>query len=729
VAISEVMYHPVLENDAQDNHEFVELHNPSTSAISLAGWRLALGGQAAFRFPAGAAIDGGKYLVVARNRQALLALPGPRPEDVMGDYPGQLDNGGEEVVLLDGDGGRVDFVKYDDQPPWPVGADALGAGRAWFPPGEYEKHQYRGRSLERRSFTVAATEPRNWEASPLGGGTPGRANSISGEPAAVVMSLTAGGRDGLTVQKGERARIKVELSAGAASELAVEMFVDDLGRPDDQEPKTLVPMAAAGGAYTAELPVLPERAIVRYRIVGKRGGGARETLSPRAGDPFAFHALYVQPDPPLPAHSYQLFINPAEWSRLWTNLGGGPNAGCELNPTWDARAPAVVVHEGRVYDVLVRYQGSRYQRRNGFTLPPFPAGTGPTQPPELKALSWRMSFPSSRRWRAADGSKRGTVTLNKQHQACPGVLNLLESKLHWAAGVRTQRLRFARLYLNGTYYHYMMEVEDVDEDLLEKTAPAGAALGDLFKVDGAVDDNQGPWGRGNFRPLAPNGACPARWSPLDRYRFTYERQSLEWKDGTPAGHDDLIRTIEQLAPLYAAAKASGDFTPVRGFLEAHFDVPQLLTQWAIRNFAGVWDDGVHNLYLYRRATDGKYEGLPADFDLDFGGSGSITRPPTLPLFVGEEGAGFDPPGGVSFLKSALVKAFRTELRARLAELVGGVLGRESVLGLLGEAMAEWDQRAWDESPAMGKCDVAARVAGARAWLEARYAFLAQQGIK
>src|SRR5687767_3684319 len=33
VAISEVMYHPPLEDDLVDNHEFVELHNPSGREI------------------------------------------------------------------------------------------------------------------------------------------------------------------------------------------------------------------------------------------------------------------------------------------------------------------------------------------------------------------------------------------------------------------------------------------------------------------------------------------------------------------------------------------------------------------------------------------------------------------------------------------------------------------------------------------------------------------------
>jgi spore coat protein CotH len=292
--------------------------------------------------------------------------------------------------------------------------------------------------------------------------------------------------------------------------------------------------------------------------------------------------------------------------------------------------------------------------------------------------------------------------------------------------VRTQRFRFARLYVNGRYYQYTMEVEDIDEDLLGKTGGPGATVGDLFKSDGAVDDNQGPWGKGNFRPLAPNASCPTRWSKLDRYRTTYERQTHEWKAADPSGHQELIQMIEALPPLYEAAKISGDWTAVRAFLEQRFDVPQLLSLYAVRNFAGAWDDGSHNYYLYKRPEDGKYQVLPQDFDLEFGGYG---RSPSASIFIGEEGAGEDPVGGVNWLKSAVIKAFRAELRARFAELLGTVLAEKNVVDQLNQALASWDPGSWQEAPALGKCDANARVNAARTWLTARYAHLATLGLR
>jgi hypothetical protein len=728
VVISELMYHPVLENDAEDGHEFIELHNLSDgpAKVSLAGWTLRLGGHDAVTFGSNVTLGPGAFAVVAKDRAKLIAAYGLPSQAILGEYTGALDNGGDTVELVDAAGALVDRVRYDDQFPWPIGADALGASAAWFPAGEYEKHQFKGRSLERMSFALPGTEPHAWEASPTGGGTPARANSGQGEPA-LVMGLAP---RGAVVPAGQPITITVTMSPGALSEAAIEYFVDDLARSD--EPRSRVDLGGAGPQYTATLLALPARSIVRYRVLGKRPGVSADVISPRPSDPYAFHTIFVQGDAAPSASAYQLFIAPARWSAMWTNLGGGPNAGCELNPSWDARVPAVLVRKGQVHDIQARYQGSRYQRKNGASLPPWPAGTGPMPPAELKALSWRLSFPAYDRWLdlSADGKKdrRQTVNLNKQNQACPGVLNQLSSTLQWAAGVRTQRMRFARLYVNGSYYHYMMEIENVDEDLLGKTEPDGA-LGDLFKSDGAVDDNQGPWGRGNFRPLELNSSCPARYSKLDRYRSTYERQSQTWKDASPAGHAELIDIVEALAPLYAAAKGDGNWQPVRAHLAAHFDVAQLINHWVVRNFAGAWDDGVHNFYLYKRASDGKFEVLPQDFDLEFGGDGGgFSKPPTASIYLGEEGIGLDPVGGSNALKSALIKAYRDEFRARFVALLKTVLAPANVMAKLAEIEASWDQQAWDESPAQGKCDVTVRLAAARTWLQSRYASLSQQGL-
>src|SRR5690606_27678091 len=99
VVISEIMYHPVGEEAETEEHEFIELENVTTEAITLDGYRLAVDGSDRFVFPAGVTLPAGQRLVLANRRDALLALPayGLAPEDVIGEFSGELDNGGAEV--------------------------------------------------------------------------------------------------------------------------------------------------------------------------------------------------------------------------------------------------------------------------------------------------------------------------------------------------------------------------------------------------------------------------------------------------------------------------------------------------------------------------------------------------------------------------------------------------------------------------------------------------------
>src|SRR5262245_62074594 len=146
VRFSELMYHPVLENAVVDNHEFIELYNQSATAVSLAGWKLV--GVVSYAFPAGTSIAPGQYLVVAKNRQRLAEVAAYKltAANLLGDYDGDLDNGGGQVMLLDAADALVDAVDYNDKFPWPVAADALGAGESWLPAEllPLTKHQYMG---------------------------------------------------------------------------------------------------------------------------------------------------------------------------------------------------------------------------------------------------------------------------------------------------------------------------------------------------------------------------------------------------------------------------------------------------------------------------------------------------------------------------------------------------------------------------------------------------------
>ena len=122
-------------------------------------------------------------------------------------------------------------------------------------------------------------------------------------------------------------------------------------------------------------------------------------LSPRPSDPHPWHAYFVSPPITASQPPYQLFVKATDWGQLWTNVNfsdtndrrvvpesiGGTTVRCLPRASWDGRVPAVFVTDGVVYDVRVRYQGSRWNRPNGNEIdlgrtthqPPAPADDDP----------------------------------------------------------------------------------------------------------------------------------------------------------------------------------------------------------------------------------------------------------------------------------------------------------------------------------------------------------------
>ncbi len=123
VVINEIMYNP-----PPGGVEYVELHNISSSAQSLSGWRLANAVEVALP---DVSLEAGGFLVIE-------ILPAH----------GSLDNAGERVDLLRGGGILVDSVAYGDSTPWPAGAVDGG-----------------GLSLQRRNAAQFGNEALNWIAS------------------------------------------------------------------------------------------------------------------------------------------------------------------------------------------------------------------------------------------------------------------------------------------------------------------------------------------------------------------------------------------------------------------------------------------------------------------------------------------------------------------------------------------------------------------------------------
>ena len=175
---------------SEDIHEFIEIHNSGETAVDLNGWKIS--GGIDYNFPIGAVIPAGAYQVVAKDktRLASIAAYGLTVEELYGPYDAPLSNNRDTIRLKDGQGRTVDAVTYSASFPWAMGADGLGAGDDWIGLKSAD-YQYRGRSLERVSFTYSPDDPANWLASPLPGEpSPGRPNAAQRSvPQPVVVNL------------------------------------------------------------------------------------------------------------------------------------------------------------------------------------------------------------------------------------------------------------------------------------------------------------------------------------------------------------------------------------------------------------------------------------------------------------------------------------------------------------------------------------------------------------
>ncbi|MEM7263935.1 MAG: CotH kinase family protein, partial [Planctomycetota bacterium] len=634
VQLSEIMYHAVLEEAFEDRHEFIEIRNSSDAEmVSIAGWRLV--GGVEYTFPEGAVLAEGQYRVIAADREALAAVESYElnVDDIFGNYDRRLDNGGERVGLIDADGNGVDYARYDDDFPWPIAADALGAGQSWLSTENLplERHRYRGRSLERISFSQSAELVSSWDVSPLDEATPGKPNTSNFDvPPSIVsdLSVVGPGGDGELIRADEQVRLQVSFSPVPPSgRVEVEFFVDDLNvTTEDKIVSELVDDGSGGdfiagdGVFSAFLPGQDDGSIVRYRVNANRGGEDVELVSPRPSDPNPWHAYFVNPVINTETRTYQVYVSPRNWGQMWTNVSSGRASGCSLRPTWNNRVPAVFIYEGEVHDVQVRYQGSRWNRTNGRNISNwrFPRPTTGS----FRALSWRIAFP---RYNQFQG--RSVVTLNKLSQACPGFNSGVGYRLFGLVDLPSPETRYVRYHVNGGYYNYMMEYERPGEDMIRRYNRDQAEkyperpreeIGHLYKSSGCNCD-EGPYGWGDHRIL------PARcgFTAEERYSYTFDRKTHDWD--THLEFKDLIEN------LHRARRDGPD--AMRAYFEQYWDVDLLLDYCAVMNWAVPFDDMFQNHFIYQRRSDGKWMLCPWDLDRNFGewqGANSS-------IFMGEQG--------------------------------------------------------------------------------------------
>ncbi len=184
LAVTELMYHPLDPSGAelavnpgwnQDDFEFVEVQNTGALSVDLRGIYFSNGLTWTCTLPASSALLApGARAVIVKNTAAFRARYGAGPV-VIGDYTGQLDNGGEQLTLKAADFSIIRDLTYDDTAPWPSATDGTGY-----------------------SLVLAGTDPAlpaSWRTSAAPGGNPGISDASTFTSFKTAYSLTSDNGD------------------------------------------------------------------------------------------------------------------------------------------------------------------------------------------------------------------------------------------------------------------------------------------------------------------------------------------------------------------------------------------------------------------------------------------------------------------------------------------------------------------------------------------------------
>ena len=121
VVINEIHYDPDVKTELV---EFVELYNPASTSINLAGWYFSDG--IAYQFPEGTILPAGGYIIIAQNpaqvRNKWKNIPN---SSIFGPFEGTLKNSGEKIELCNNTGEEIDQVDYQLGFPWPTVGNAI----------------------------------------------------------------------------------------------------------------------------------------------------------------------------------------------------------------------------------------------------------------------------------------------------------------------------------------------------------------------------------------------------------------------------------------------------------------------------------------------------------------------------------------------------------------------------------------------------------------------------
>ena len=161
LVISKIHYNPASTTDLE---EYIELMNIGTQTIDLTGCQFTLG--ILYAFPSGTSLAPGARALIVRDSAAFsVAFPGVSGSLILGTFQNNtsLDNGGEQLQLLNSTGGVIKDFSYNDNAPWPTGPDGNGPALVLLHP----------------ELNPDPSIGANWRESANAGGDPGSTDTLS----------------------------------------------------------------------------------------------------------------------------------------------------------------------------------------------------------------------------------------------------------------------------------------------------------------------------------------------------------------------------------------------------------------------------------------------------------------------------------------------------------------------------------------------------------------------
>lgn len=334
--INEIMYRPGTAFPENTALEFIEIHNPDSSAVDLSGWAITTGAD--FTFPAGTTLAAGGYIVVASNPTALKAASAAAAAaNVVGPWKtgASLANRGEKITLsrpgsTAGLWIEVDSITYANEGDWAVRTrDTLG-GWSWVTAAETG-----GASLEKRNPSLSKDTGQNWGASAAAGGTPGAVNSLR---VSNVAPLITGVKHAPVIP---RSTDPVTISANLTDELGVTsarlgatLFWRDATSATPGAFQSVAMANNGSGTFSATLDPKADKTVIEFYVAATDGTLTRTWPAPTSEGQNANAAYQVDNEVIAgPSPAYRLILTGPENAAFNTYTagvgggGGGPGGG------------------------------------------------------------------------------------------------------------------------------------------------------------------------------------------------------------------------------------------------------------------------------------------------------------------------------------------------------------------------------------------------------------------